>query len=161
MRPSEVSDDMRFCSRCGFQLTGVAELLIKNESVPPAAGHWKRFPVSHVAAPGSLFQYCFNPIFLLFSFLFDSPIPLFGAFFFSWRACPHRYQWISARVCCSKTEKSSELASMRATKLPPAHEIPASGLFAGTRLILLLLSSIAEPPQNCSKRARTPHSRSK
>ena len=80
----QVSDDMRFCSRCGFQLTGVAELLVKNELGPPASGQLeKRFPrISRIGAILLFFGIVSVPIFMILSAIMDSPVPLFGSFFF-------------------------------------------------------------------------------
>jgi hypothetical protein len=129
----QVSEDMRFCSRCGFQLTGVAELLIKNESGPPAAGQLeKRFPrISRRGARLLFFSIVTAPVFLFFSFYFDSPLPLFPPFFFFLAGLAHIfYQLIFNENMLPDSRKISALASARTEQyLPPAHEIPAAGLF--------------------------------
>jgi hypothetical protein len=129
----QVSDDMRFCSRCGFQLTGVAELLVKNELGPPAAGLLeKRAPrISRRGARLLFFSIVTAPIFLVFSLTFDSALPLLGAFFFFLAGLAHiAYQLIFNENLLPESQKWTGLPSARTEQyLPPAHEIPASGLF--------------------------------
>jgi hypothetical protein len=128
----QVSDDMRFCSRCGFQMTGVAELLIKNESGPAAGQLEKRAPrVSRRGARLLFLSIVSAPIFLVFSFAFDSPLPLFGAFFFFLAGLAHIvYQWIFGENLLPESRDISELASAaRNQYLPPLREIPASDFF--------------------------------
>lgn len=129
----QISDDMRFCSRCGFQLAGVAELLIKNELAPPAAGQLeKRAPrVSRRGARLLFFSIVTAPIFLVFSFTFDSALPLFGAFFFFLAGLAHlAYRFIFNENLLPESEKWTGLPSAATEQyLPPAHEIPAAGLF--------------------------------
>jgi len=129
----QVSDDMRFCSRCGFQLTGVAELLVKNELGPPASGLLeKRAPrVSRRGARLLFFSIVTAPIFLVFSLTFDSALPLFGAFFFFLAGLAHiAYQLIFNENLLPESQKLTGLRSAGTEQyLPPAHEIPASGMF--------------------------------
>jgi hypothetical protein len=129
----QASDDMRFCSRCGFQLAGVAELLVKSELEPAAAGQMeKRFPrVSRRGARLIFFSIVTAPVFLFFSYYFDSPLPLFPMFFFFLAGLAHiAYQLIFNENMAPESEKWTMLRSARKERyLPPAHEIPAPDLF--------------------------------
>jgi len=129
----QVSDDMRFCSRCGFQLTGVAELLIKNELGPPAGGQLeKRAPrVSRRGTRLLFFSIVSAPIFFIFSLLFDSALPLFVSFFFFLAGLAHiAYQLIFHENLLPESQRWTGLSSAPTEQyLPPAHEIPASDFF--------------------------------
>jgi hypothetical protein len=129
----QASDDMRFCSRCGFQLAGVADLLIKNELGPPAASQLeKRFPrVSRRGARLIFFSIVTAPVFLFFSYYFDSPVPLFPSFFFFLAGLARIfYQLIFNENMLPESQKWTGLPSARKEQyLPPVHEIPVSALF--------------------------------
>lgn len=129
----QVSDDMRFCSRCGFQLTGVAELLAAADTAPATPGQLqKRAPrVSRRGARLLFFSIVSAPIFLIFSFLFDSPLPLFIPSFFFLAGLAHiAYQWIFNESMLPESQKWSGLPSAgKGQYLPPVHENPASDFF--------------------------------
>lgn len=162
----QVSDDMRFCSRCGFQLTGVAELLIKNELGPPASGQLeKRFPrISRLGAILIFFGIVSVPIFMILSGIMDSPVPLFGSFFFflAGIACI-AYKWLFGATILPESRKISELASAaRDQYLPPAQEIPASDLFRRDTAEFTPPPSITDPTTKLlENELELPESRSK
>ena len=64
----QISDEMRFCSRCGFQLTGVSELLLNDKS-PLQSSEEKTGLMSYLrrksALPGAkimFFSVCLLPV---------------------------------------------------------------------------------------------------
>jgi len=162
----QVSDDMRFCSRCGFPLTGVAELLTKNESGPPASGLLqKRAPrISRRGARLLFFSIVSAPLFLIFSFLFDSPLPLFIPSFFFLAGLAHIiYQLIFNENMLPEGPKLTGLSSAGKDQyLAPVREIPASGLFGRETADFTAPPSITEPTTKLlENELELPESRSK
>ena len=128
----QVSDDMRFCSRCGFQLTGVAELLTTNELGAPAAGQLeKRAPrVSRRGARLLFFSIVSSPIFsYFFAFFSILPYPYSSRSFSSLPGLPTSHiKWIFGENLLPENQKWTGLSSARKEQyLPPAQEIPAPG----------------------------------
>ena len=78
----QVTDDASFCSRCGFQLGVVKELLVTDGALPARAG----VSQSGFLPPGKksarlgakiiFFSLISLPLFFALSFIFDSPGPL-------------------------------------------------------------------------------------
>lgn len=125
---------MRFCSRCGFQLTRVAELLAADGIAPAKAGMLEaRFPrISRRGARLLFFSIVSAPIFVIFSAIFDSPLALLGSFFFFLAGIAHIiYQLIFGESLLVEIRKENDrLPAGTETYLPPAGGIPASGLFS-------------------------------
>jgi hypothetical protein len=77
----QVTDDVRFCSRCGFQLGVVKELLVTDGALPARAMDLQsRFLSSgrkgtRLGAKLIFFSLISLPLFFLLSFIFDSPGP--------------------------------------------------------------------------------------
>lgn len=74
----QVSDDVSFCTRCGFQLGPVRELLGVG-AVPqmvPDAGRWPRRRRLRLGAKVMFFSGVLFPLFLALSIAVDSPEPL-------------------------------------------------------------------------------------
>jgi hypothetical protein len=79
----QATDEMRFCSRCGFQL-GVVAALISTGGVPPAviisnAQVDSRLPAKRRTRQGAKLMFAsgvVSPIAMAFSIMFDSPVPL-------------------------------------------------------------------------------------
>ena len=79
----QVSDEVRFCSRCGFPLASVAVLLANKEMTiaggEDAARHTERAKRQAGIRRGAkmlFFSAIVFPIFFGICFLFDSPVPL-------------------------------------------------------------------------------------
>lgn len=81
----QVSDNMRFCSRCGLPISGLAEwlaggaMLAVPEETSVAVPSRRRKGIRR-GAKLIFFSAVLLPFFLGLSFLFDSPIPLFVPF---------------------------------------------------------------------------------
>ena len=76
----QVSDEMRFCSRCGLALSGLAEwlaggMLVRRSEEPRALS--RRRKAIRRAAKLMFFSAVVFPIFLLISVWIDEPAPLF------------------------------------------------------------------------------------
>lgn len=129
----QVSNDMRFCSRCGFSLAGVAELLIKNGLEPQAGGLLEKraHRVSRVGASLLLFSIVSAPIFMILSALTDSPVPLFGSLFLFLAGLAFiAHHWIFSESVRPESRNPTELApAARDQYLPPLREIRAADLF--------------------------------
>lgn len=129
----QVLDDMRFCSRCGFQLAGVAELLAADGIAPAKPGILQaRAPrISRRGARLLFFSIVTAPVFIIFSAMFDSPVPLLGSFFFFLAGLAHiAYQLIFGESLLLEVRKERELLSTGPEPyLRPAEGIPASDLF--------------------------------
>jgi hypothetical protein len=130
----QVSEDMRFCSRCGFQLTGVAELLAAGGEASVSPGQpQKRLPrISRRGARLLFFSIVTAPVFLFFSYYFDSPLPLFPTFFFFLAGLAHIfYQLIFNENMLPESQKWTGLPSAGTEQyLPPARAIPADDLIS-------------------------------
>jgi hypothetical protein len=78
----QVSDDAGFCTRCGFQLAVVKDLLVTDGALPATAIDSQTSPL----LPGRkgvrtgtkliFFSIILLPLFFGLSFIFDSPVPL-------------------------------------------------------------------------------------
>lgn len=79
-----VSDDVRYCARCGFPLGAVAAL-ISNDGVPAALAareesiSFSRCGDARTGAKLIFFSVILLPVALALSFIFDAPGPLFIA----------------------------------------------------------------------------------
>ena len=78
----QVSNDVSFCTRCGFQLGVVKELLATDGALP---AHLKDFQATHslpsrrgkrLGSKLIFFSLISLPLFLALSYTFDSPLPL-------------------------------------------------------------------------------------
>jgi hypothetical protein len=78
----QVSDEVRFCSRCGFALTPVAELLSAENPLAvrqgekPAKRARLQSPGTRIGAKLIFFSLISMPVTIAFSGLFDTPGPL-------------------------------------------------------------------------------------
>ena len=78
----QISDEMRFCSRCGLALTGLAEWLAggilpaKRADKPPASGLTPRRKAMRRAAKLMFFSGVLFPVFLMFSIAAEHPAPM-------------------------------------------------------------------------------------
>jgi|ERR1051326_1256004 endogenous inhibitor of DNA gyrase (YacG/DUF329 family) len=78
----QVSDEMRFCSRCGLALSGLAEWLagglpVRRADEAPASTPSRRRKAFRRAAKLMFFSVALFPIFLAISIGIDEPGPLF------------------------------------------------------------------------------------
>ena len=75
----QISEDVSFCTRCGFQLGPVKELLAGGGSVQqmvPPAGRWSQRRRVRLGAKLMFFSLVLLPIFFALSLAFDEPGPL-------------------------------------------------------------------------------------
>jgi hypothetical protein len=82
----QISDEMRFCSRCGLPLSGLPEWLASN-GAPALRVQESPVPVNSPRRKGirrgakvMFFSVAMLPLFLFFSFVVDEPFPLFVPF---------------------------------------------------------------------------------
>jgi hypothetical protein len=79
----QVTDDVSFCSRCGFQLGIVRGLLVTDGALPARAIDFQSGllrpgrKISRLGAKLMFFSLISVPLFLALSIIFDSPGPLF------------------------------------------------------------------------------------
>ena len=77
----QVTADVSFCSRCGFQLGVVKELLVTDGALPERATDFKSGSLSpgrkgaRLGAKLIFFSLISLPLFFAMSFTFDSPVP--------------------------------------------------------------------------------------
>ena len=147
----QVSDEMRFCSRCGLALSGLAQWLASGGLPGPTGLPGQRGGLSANRADESqasamsprrkairraaklmFFSAVSFPVFLIWSFAIDEPVPLilpFGVFFvglvmmlyallFRDKAAPVNYQAPQTSALGSTSPRGS---------LPPAATIPIPG----------------------------------
>ncbi len=130
----QISDEMKFCSRCGLALSGVAEWLangrlpIKREEAAPNALSPRRKGIRR-AAKLMFFSAVLFPVFLAISIAVEEGGPLaipFGLFFIS------LVMMLYARLFSDKgaaplpiqSVQTSALGSTAAPYLPPATNMP-------------------------------------
>jgi hypothetical protein len=126
----QASDEMRFCSRCGFQL-GVVSALVATGGAPPAViitdnkGESK-LAVKRSARQGAKLMFAsgvLTPIAMGFSILFDSPWPLIIPFtiFLAGLAWMLYFRWFGEEVSFSDHQSyPTQLAGAKQDYLPPS-----------------------------------------
>ena len=149
----QLSGEMRFCSRCGQALSGLAEWLaggslpVKREEALPISADSPRRKGIRRAAKLMFFSGVLFPIFLVMSLAIDEPGPLVIpvlVFFVS------LVMMLYARLFSDKTTpamnqaaRTAELESLSARSyLPPATSIPISN--AGRQQVRT--NELAQPP---------------
>ena len=136
----QVSDDVSFCTRCGFQLGVVKELLATDGALP---SHLKDFQVTHSLPSqrgkrfGSkliFFSLISLPLFLALSYTFDSPLPLWfpAVVFLAGLTCVLYSVIFGEDILPAKHKAPSVLsgASMSTSALPSPSVVPIGGLGA-------------------------------
>jgi hypothetical protein len=125
----QVSDEMRYCSRCGLALTGLAEWLTGGRLASNPADQAQATPDSprrkHMrrAAKLMFFAAALFPIFLLISIAEDDPGPLLPAFFIFFIALA----WmLYARIFMSKTPRVKQQGAVQMA-VPPSFQTSAFG----------------------------------
>jgi hypothetical protein len=125
----QVSDDVSFCTRCGFQLGGVKELLVgggsaaREQIIPPSGQRRLGRRGIRLGVKLMFFSLMLLPIFFAFSFAFDSPVPLIPpALIFLAGLTSVLYSWIfGEEIIPSKQKTAATLAGVNAdlSALPP------------------------------------------
>ena len=152
----QMSIEMRYCSRCGIALHGLAEWLAGERMVPtrtqePAAAPLALSPRRkgiRRAAKLMFFSGALFPIFLMIAIAADEPGPLIVPFFLffvslAWMLYARLFSDPHPAVNLKQAAQPSRLVSMPAhTPLPPAATIPITDV-RGPRV---RTSEIAQPP---------------
>jgi hypothetical protein len=134
------SDDVSFCTRCGFQL-GIVKELLANDGALPA--HRKVFKLSESSPNQSgkrfggkliFFSIILLPLFLALSYTFDSPLPLWfpAVVFLAGLACV-LYSVIFGEDILPAKRKAPTLLSATSTDtsaLPTPSAVPVGELSA-------------------------------
>src|SRR5829696_1359850 len=135
----QISDEMKFCSRCGLALTGLAEWLAggsvvaKRADKPPVSELSPRRKNMRRAAKLMFFSGVLFPVFLMFSIAAEHPAPLVVPFFlffvslvwmlyarlFSDKNAPAHVQAAQTTILGSTAARSS-LPPATATNIPNA-----------------------------------------
>ena len=135
----QVSDETRFCSRCGLPINVLAEwlagggvLAVREEEAPLALASPRRKGINRGAKLVFL-SVVLLPIFLGLSFLVDEPVPLFVPFtIFLAGLSLMLYSRIFgeevAPVKSLQAQPSGSRAKLRSTALPPAFSIGMKGV---------------------------------
>jgi hypothetical protein len=134
----QVSDEMRFCSRCGFQL-GVVTALIAGNGIPPAAlvtdvQDEKRLARRLGARQGAKLMFAggvLSPIALGFSILFESPLPLLIPFtiFLAGLAWMLYYRLFGEETAqASQATSPSQLNAAQESFLPASQGAPVANI---------------------------------
>ena len=150
----QISDEMRFCSRCGLALSGLAEWLaggplpVRREEKPPAEALSPRRKNMRRAAKLMFFSGVLFFIFLVFSIAIDEAAPMFFPFFVFFISLV----WmLYARLFLDKTapmnhqvvaQTSALGANSTRGSLPPASNISMPG-FGRQRV---RTNELAQPP---------------
>lgn len=149
----QISDEMRFCSRCGLALSGLMEWLaggslpVKHKEAKQVATDSPRRKGIRRAGKLMFFSGVLFPIFLVISIAVDEPGPLaipFILFFVSLA------MMLYARLFSDKTAPAMYQAAQTSTlgstparsALPPATSIPVTG--AGRQQVRT--NELAQPP---------------
>lgn len=135
----QVSEEVRFCSRCGLSLAAVPSLLAGLESTPPEGasrrGRWKKRKQVRRGAKLMFLSAVLFPIFFALALAVDEPGPLLVPF----AVFLAGLSWVLYFVIFGEeTEQESAGAKGRevlregrnAAPLPPATFVPASGFGA-------------------------------
>ena len=131
----QVSEEMRFCSRCGLALSGLAEWLaggrlpLRREEEAAPRGLSPRRKGIRRAAKLMFFSGVLFPIFLVFSIAVEEPGPMFvpfAVFFIS------LVMMLYARLFSDKHAPVSFPAAQQPSSLgsPSAHSLPAANTAA-------------------------------
>ena len=132
----QISDEMRFCSRCGLALSGLAEWLarggvtVKGEDKPAVAADSPRRKNMRRAAKLMFFSVALFPLFLLISIVEDKGEPLifpFALFFASlaWMLYARLFSDTNAPATLHAAAQTSTLGSSPSrSSLPPATNMP-------------------------------------
>jgi len=124
----QVTDDVSFCSRCGFQLGVVKELLVTDGALPARAIDLQSGFLSpgrksaRLGAKLIFFSLISLPLFFALSFTFDSPVPFWppALIFFAGLTSLLYARIFGEDILPSKQETQSALfeRSVSAPKLP-------------------------------------------
>lgn len=145
----QVSDEMRFCSRCGLALSGLAEwlaggaLAVTQKEETKAATLSPRRKSIRRAGKLMFFSGVIFPIFLLISLAADEPGPLVVPFllFFISLAWMLYARLFSDNTVPRSAQTTTFGAAPARTPLPPATTPPISDLGRRTRT-----NELAQPP---------------
>jgi hypothetical protein len=127
----QVSDEMRFCSRCGLALSGLAEWLagglpVKRADETPVPSPSRRRKAMRRAAKLMFFSVALFPIFLAMSIGIDEPGPLFVPsilFFVSlmWMAYSRLFIEETSPMISHTAQASTFRSTPSRESLPPAN----------------------------------------
>ena len=149
----QISDEMKFCSRCGLPISGLAEWLASG-GAPPALAAETKVPLPSPRRKGirrgaklMFLSGVLFPVFLVLSLAIDEGAPMFFPIFIFFVAL---IMMLYARLFSdaispvnSQQAQISGLGQMSAVSaLPPASNIPMHG-FAGQQV---RTKELAEPP---------------
>jgi hypothetical protein len=118
---------MRFCSRCGFQLAAVAELLVNDGVMQVQGPEARRRPrFSRFGAKLIFFSVVLFPVLLLLSISMDAPEILFiPGFLFLAGASQIAYKRLFGETSLPEGRKNNELNSPPDYQLPSMRDVPA------------------------------------
>jgi|SRR5687767_1903676 len=148
----QVSDEMRFCSRCGLALTGLADWLVHGR-VPLMREETQVVPITprrksiRRAAKMMFFSGVLFPVFLVFSIAAEEPGPMavpFILFFIS-------LAWMLYARLFKETQAPASLASAQQTVLGPtparnALPAPINVPIPGVGRNQVRTNELAQPP---------------
>jgi ribosomal protein L32 len=151
----QISDEMRFCSRCGLALSGLAEWLTRggvpetHEDKSPVAPDSPRRKNMRRAAKLMFFSVALFPVFLLISIVEDKGEPIifpFAVFFASlaWMLYARLFSDKNAPVTlpAAAAQPSTLGSSPSRSSLPPATNMPMSDM----RRQQVRTNELAQPP---------------
>jgi hypothetical protein len=150
----QISDEMRFCSRCGLALSGLAEWLAhggvpeKAEDKPAVAADSPRRKNMRWAAKLMFFSAAVFPVFLLISIVEDKAEPIifpFIVFFASlaWMLYARLFSDTNAPATLQPAAQTSALGSSPSRgSLPPATNMPMPDM----RRQQVRTNELAQPP---------------
>ena len=152
----QISEEMRFCSRCGLGLSGLGEWLARGgvpvkyeEKVPvPVAADSPRRKNMRRAAKLMFFSAAIFPIFLMISILEGEPGPIILPFFLffvslAWMLYARLFSETHGSVTYQTTAQTAYLGSNPARgSLPPPLNIPMPDM----RRQQVRTNELAEPP---------------
>jgi zinc-ribbon domain len=145
----QASEDMRFCSRCGFSLSGVAEILANDGLIPaPRSVLSVRTPrLSRLGAKLVFLSIVLIPVCFALSFAFDSPGPFFiSLFFFLAGIAQIAYKRIfSENMLPERGNRAQSTSPRKPEYLAPAHPFEAGSLFGSQTADLAAPPSVTEP----------------
>ena len=150
----QISDEMRFCSRCGLGLSGLAEWLagggvpVKPEEKAPVAADSARRKNMRRAAKLMFLSAAIFPVFLMISILEDEAGPIILPFFLffvslAWMLYARLFSDTHAPVNYQAPAQTSTLGSNPARgSLPAASSIPVPDM----RRQQVRTNELAQPP---------------
>jgi hypothetical protein len=153
----QASDDVSFCTRCGFQLSIVKELLPNNGMLSAPATELSvgqpdvRLKRSRLGSKLLFFSIVMLPIFFVLAHTFDSPVPLFvpATIFLAGISCIAYFRIFGEDILALKNKAHAELSGVEtnAPSLGVPSAIPVGELnakHAGTAEMIQPPRSVVE-----------------